>query len=375
MEILEEEDSDPRMEIPANLKEAIANQARTLEAETKAYWKTVVDAADVLKAAAEKECEQKRAACDDQIRVSTLEAERSLKEREAKLAADVVALAAEKKRMVDEQTKSIGGIVKLNVGGTILTTRKSTLCRIDGSFLESMFSGRYPVEVDTDGCAFIDRDPKFFPLILSWLRDPESPLDLPFDDPVFLRELDYYGLSGAMVPQVPPEPPVIQLTWDVHRSSPGASCTGSIITTKQGGGCMVVQPVSGGDYWEVVVVSGSQGAQYWSFGVAHHGTNVSAWSSYGFDGLGWGWGYDSGNYSHAANCAGALATGHKVQVGSVVGILLTAERTLQFWHDGSFVGAHPLRVGNDAARPLYPTVMSNGVGSFELRRGTRPPAR
>ncbi len=44
-------------------------------------------------------------------------------------------------------------------------------------------------------------------------------------------------------------------------------------------------------------------------------------------------------------------------MGSVVGILLTAERTLQFWHDGSFVGAHPLRlgVGNDAALPLYPT--------------------
>ncbi len=59
----------------------------------------------------------------------------------------------------------------------------------------------------------------------------------------------------------------------------------------------VSQPVSGGGYcqWGVVVVSGSK---YWSFGVAHHGTNVSAWSSYGFAGLGltasvvgWGWGH------------------------------------------------------------------------------------
>ncbi len=135
---------------------------------------------------------------------------------------------------------------------------------------------------------------------------------------------------------------------------------------------MADQPVSGGDYWEVVVVSGSS---YWSFGVAHHGTNVSAWSSYGFDGLGWGWGLAPGYYSHAGSSAGARETGHNVQVGSVVGILLTAERTLQFWHDGSFVGAHPLRVGNDAALPLYPTVMSRAAGSLELRRGTRPPAR
>jgi hypothetical protein len=153
------------------------------------------------------------------------------------------------------------------------------------------------------------------------------------------------------------------------------------------------QPVSGGSTeatateWEVVVASGSK---YRSFGVAHHGTNVSgAWPSFGFDSLGWGRGYttSSGCYSHAASLSSArvctravtvchsraLATGQNIQVGSVVGILffweaylsiedpltrpvgilLTAERTLRFWHDGSFVGAHPLRVGNDAALPLY----------------------
>lgn len=51
-------------------------------------------------------------------------------------------------------------IVRVNVGGTVFMTRRSTLCRVEGSFLESMFSGRFEEECDPDGCVFIDRNPK-----------------------------------------------------------------------------------------------------------------------------------------------------------------------------------------------------------------------
>ena len=49
-------------------------------------------------------------------------------------------------------------VVDLNVGGKHYTTYKATLCTLEGSMLEAMFSGRYPVTKDPKGRYFIDRD-------------------------------------------------------------------------------------------------------------------------------------------------------------------------------------------------------------------------
>lgn len=99
--------------------------------------------------------------------------------------------------------KMSSNIVRVNVGGSIHVTRRSTLCRVEGSFLESMFSGRFEEECDIDGCVFIDRNPKFFAAILNWLRDPFSPHEVG-DEAAFMRELDYFGLREAYVgPQSP----------------------------------------------------------------------------------------------------------------------------------------------------------------------------
>lgn len=89
-------------------------------------------------------------------------------------------------------------IVKVNVGGRIFTTRRSTLCAVPGSFLEAMFSGRHKEEVDEDGVVFIDRDPTFFSAVLNWLRDPHAPMHFP-NDPAFRHEVEYYGLAQHML--------------------------------------------------------------------------------------------------------------------------------------------------------------------------------
>lgn len=47
--------------------------------------------------------------------------------------------------------------LKLNVGGTIFYSKRSTLLKEEGSMLAAMFSGRFPLVRDADGAYFIDR--------------------------------------------------------------------------------------------------------------------------------------------------------------------------------------------------------------------------
>jgi hypothetical protein len=62
-------------------------------------------------------------------------------------------------------------IIKINAGGTILTTRRDTLTAIEGSQLEVLFSGRLEDKLlrDHDGCVFMDVDPDIFKKIIEYL--------------------------------------------------------------------------------------------------------------------------------------------------------------------------------------------------------------
>lgn len=63
-------------------------------------------------------------------------------------------------------------VVYLNVGGTVLATKWSTLTQAQGSALAAWFSGRWEDCLDRDeqGHAFLDFDPDLFQPILSFLR-------------------------------------------------------------------------------------------------------------------------------------------------------------------------------------------------------------
>jgi hypothetical protein len=87
--------------------------------------------------------------------------------------------------------------VKVDVGGQVFHTTRATLTKDPGSMLHAMFSGCFPLDMDTDGRSFIDRDPRHFPLILNYLRDGTFDLpEHPDDRSAFLREARFYGLDS-----------------------------------------------------------------------------------------------------------------------------------------------------------------------------------
>ena len=135
----------------------------------------------------------------------------------AKMKAELDAYNAEKQRMKAVEV-SDNDIIELNVGGHKLTTKRSTLCQVEGSLLASMFSGRWEdsLERDKDGAIFFDFNPQYFLAILDYLRakkiaTPENPAPLPKvaeeQAKSFNNLLGYLGLSDEIVPveKVPSE--------------------------------------------------------------------------------------------------------------------------------------------------------------------------
>ena len=135
----------------------------------------------------------------------------------AKMKAEVEAYKAEKLRMKVVEV-SDDDIINLNVGGKKMTTKRSTLCQVEGSLLASMFSGRWEDSLarDEDGRIFFDFNPQYFVYILDYLRartiaTAENPAPLPkvAEDQVkhFSNLVEYLGLGDEIVPTVivPPE--------------------------------------------------------------------------------------------------------------------------------------------------------------------------
>ncbi|CAL2033905.1 unnamed protein product [Caenorhabditis brenneri] len=93
--------------------------------------------------------------------------------------------------------RSIGNNVRLNVGGALFQTTKSTLMKFDGLLNVMMQDPEIPVEFDD--AIFIDRSAKHFDKILNYLRDghvalPESMEKLE----EIQKEAKYYLLDGLV---------------------------------------------------------------------------------------------------------------------------------------------------------------------------------
>ena len=102
--------------------------------------------------------------------------------------------------------------VKLNVGGTVFTTLLSTLTSVPNTYFESLFSGRWVLRPQADGCFFIDRDPLVFAHIINFLRGQSVPdfSELsPRELQLLRNDAAFYNISpllGIIPP--PPVPPV-----------------------------------------------------------------------------------------------------------------------------------------------------------------------
>lgn len=94
------------------------------------------------------------------------------------------------------QQQSTLKIVRLNVGGHCYETSHTSLQADPTSMLAAMFSESKPLIQDEAGRVFIDRDGRYFGIILNWLRTGRLPHKLTRDMHESLTvEADYYQLN------------------------------------------------------------------------------------------------------------------------------------------------------------------------------------
>jgi len=96
-------------------------------------------------------------------------------------------------------------LIKLDVGGFKFSTTLTTLTTEPHSMLAAMFSGRFPVEKNEEGCVFIDRDGRMFHHILNWLRNGYiPPMENPMDHEYLFMEARYYQIVSLVEYLQPP---------------------------------------------------------------------------------------------------------------------------------------------------------------------------
>ena len=87
--------------------------------------------------------------------------------------------------------------VKIDVGGRVFKTTLKALKRESDSLLASMFSERFALKKEDDGCFFIDRDGTYFHHILNYLRvGTISDKDLEDCASMIYKEAEFYKLPA-----------------------------------------------------------------------------------------------------------------------------------------------------------------------------------
>ena len=111
------------------------------------------------------------------------------------------------------KSQDLPNIIKLNVGGKLFTTKRSTLQKYD-TMLSRKFSGDFDAEYDEESDSyFIDRSGKHFEHILNYLRTGKLIIPAPFSqnprfDDLFYRELfeeAQYFQIGTLIDILNPE--------------------------------------------------------------------------------------------------------------------------------------------------------------------------
>ena len=99
-----------------------------------------------------------------------------------------------------EQVRKINAIadeiIDLNVGGNTkdFTVTKSLFRTFPGTYLDSLVSGNFPLQLKNDRI-FINRDPKIFRMIIQYLRTGIHPIDLDKKTQTYYEhELVFLGL-------------------------------------------------------------------------------------------------------------------------------------------------------------------------------------
>jgi len=94
--------------------------------------------------------------------------------------------------------KSDSNWVKLNVGGQIFRTTKTTLCIDPNSMLARLFNSGLPSETDEEGAILIDRDPLFFAPLLNYMRSGKIFINPNVSVQGVLEEAKFFNIQGAI---------------------------------------------------------------------------------------------------------------------------------------------------------------------------------
>eukprot|EP00957_Ditylum_brightwellii_P121109 9237224-Ditylum_brightwellii.AAC.1 len=98
-------------------------------------------------------------------------------------------------------------MLKLNLGGKIITVERDILTQIKGSMLEAMFSGRWEKQLqrDGDGCIFLDVNLICFQIIVDYLVEMKYSSKGIAPHPTFIEEdfdkilqqmMKYFGMKN-----------------------------------------------------------------------------------------------------------------------------------------------------------------------------------
>ncbi|XP_074647402.1 BTB/POZ domain-containing protein KCTD5-like isoform X2 [Tubulanus polymorphus] len=90
--------------------------------------------------------------------------------------------------------------VKLNVGGTLFSTTRTTLCRDPKSFLYRLCQEESDLDTDKDenGAYLIDRDPTYFGPVLNYLRHGKLVVNKDLAEEGVLEESEFYNITGLI---------------------------------------------------------------------------------------------------------------------------------------------------------------------------------
>eukprot|EP00929_Paragymnodinium_shiwhaense_P072790 TRINITY_DN36956_c0_g1_i1.p1 TRINITY_DN36956_c0_g1~~TRINITY_DN36956_c0_g1_i1.p1 ORF type:complete len:498 (-),score=128.51 TRINITY_DN36956_c0_g1_i1:36-1529(-) len=132
-----------------------------------------------------------------------------LSQRQRRLEAEKLRIGREQARLRVVAAEVDEDVLELNVGGQLFSTRRSTLCLFEGSYLANLFSGRWEssIERDAEGRFFLDFDPGSFRLLLNFLRNkqlegPGAPMAPPIVPPEkeehFSSLVEYLGLGEGL---------------------------------------------------------------------------------------------------------------------------------------------------------------------------------
>ncbi|XP_033737715.1 BTB/POZ domain-containing protein KCTD5-like [Pecten maximus] len=90
--------------------------------------------------------------------------------------------------------------VKLNVGGTVFMTTRTTLCRDPKSFLYRLVQDEPDLNTDKDdnGAYLIDRDPTYFGPVLNYLRHGKLVINRDLAEEGILEEAEFYNITDLI---------------------------------------------------------------------------------------------------------------------------------------------------------------------------------